>query len=173
MDIDENFLPTPEVTTIALELEDSTYLEQLANIHASFARGSPQNGLKLSLSKRPGDTPQRVIADIIQPYASRLTSLDLYIDIDVVENLLRLPAGTFPQLQSLRLTVVHRVHTGWLLFRPEDDPTITNMLALAPRLSSFEFDHGGAPSVRNISQRRSANAAVPSIRCTLDSTSPT
>ncbi|KAJ7159707.1 hypothetical protein C8R46DRAFT_373480 [Mycena filopes] len=138
-------LPQFHFPNASVTLEYATYRAELARIHTHFARGSLQNKLKLSLGERPDDTPQRVIADIIQPYASRLTSLDLHIDIDVVENLLRLPAGTFPQLQSLRLVVVHRVHTGWLLFRPEDELTMTNMLALAPRLSCFEFDHGEAP----------------------------
>ncbi|KAJ7138594.1 hypothetical protein C8R46DRAFT_1137322, partial [Mycena filopes] len=133
------------LSDVSLRLEAATYQAELDRIYAYFAVNSPRNNLKLFLGDTPGDTPQRVIADVILPYASRLTSLDLHIDIDVVENLLRLPAGTFPQLQSLRLSVVHRVHTGWLLFRPEGDPTRTDMLALAPRLSSFEFDHGTAP----------------------------
>ncbi|KAJ7138586.1 hypothetical protein C8R46DRAFT_1201123 [Mycena filopes] len=79
------------LSDVSFRLEAATYQAELARLHAYFAGGSPCNNLKIFLGDTPGDTPHRVIADIIQPYASRLTSLDLHIDADVVENLLRLP----------------------------------------------------------------------------------
>ncbi|KAJ7128263.1 hypothetical protein C8R46DRAFT_1202751 [Mycena filopes] len=79
--------------------------------------------------------------DIVQQYSSRIAVLDICIDITVVEDLVRLPAGTFPHLHTLRLEVTHDLSSGDSLVYPKDgDPTITMMCHLAPRLSSFAFN---------------------------------
>ncbi|KAJ7128246.1 hypothetical protein C8R46DRAFT_1144886 [Mycena filopes] len=97
-------------------------------------------------------TPRAPVSfyDIVQRYSSRIAILDICIDIKVVEDLVRLPAGTFPHLHTLRLEVTHDLSLGdSLVFSKDGDPTITMMYHLAPRLSSFAFNHwarNGHPS---------------------------
>ncbi|KAJ7128241.1 hypothetical protein C8R46DRAFT_1049531 [Mycena filopes] len=137
-------LSLPIWNRIAVQLKGATYAAALKRLKAFFARGALNNlAIELFQGGDPQGTARLAFLDIVQPYASRLVTLNLFLDIDVIHDLLCLPAGTFPHLHTLALTVVHRTHDEWLVFGDEDDDTCagtTKMSALAPLLSSFAFD---------------------------------
>ncbi|KAJ7128265.1 hypothetical protein C8R46DRAFT_1144918 [Mycena filopes] len=134
---------------VTVQLEGATYPAALARLNDLFTRAKLSNlVVELIQGLEPEGTPRLCLADIVQPYSSRLVALILFLDIDVIHKLVRLPAGTFPNLRTLQLTVAHRTHeSGWLIS------------ALAPLLSSFAFHR--APG-KNFTQEEVARAT----RCT-------
>ncbi|KAJ7168992.1 hypothetical protein C8R46DRAFT_1268728 [Mycena filopes] len=137
---------SPIWNRIAAKLDETTYPTALAQIHRLFGGAAPRKGrtnlsIELRLGKTLGRAPHLSFTDIIQPYASRIVDLDLELNLEVVEKLVRLPAETFPHLQRLRLLVARDLEVGgWIVWGPTVDTDITEMSALAPRLSSLEFD---------------------------------
>ncbi|KAJ7128243.1 hypothetical protein C8R46DRAFT_1363593 [Mycena filopes] len=147
---------------VTVQLEGATYPAALARLNDLFTRAKLNNlVVELIQGLDPQGTPRLCLVDIVQPYSSRLVALNLFLDIDVIHDLVRLPAGTFPNLRTLQLTVAHRTHSEWLVFGEEDEDAaerggVTEMSALAPLLSSFAFHR--APG-KNFTQEEFARAA--------------
>ncbi|KAJ7187021.1 hypothetical protein C8R46DRAFT_1342236 [Mycena filopes] len=131
---------------VAVQLDAATYASVLSRLNDLFsgpARGTALNNVVVDFVEGRGHqgTSRLALVDIVQPYASRFVSLLLFLDINVIHDLVRLPGGTFPNLRTLDLTIIHRVHPPWkFLFGDADDEQCggaTKMSDLAPGLSSF------------------------------------
>ncbi|KAJ7167098.1 hypothetical protein C8R46DRAFT_1351268 [Mycena filopes] len=143
---------------VALQLDSATYAAALEWLKVLFARAAALNNLVIELSA-PEDTSPSIsrlaFVDIVQPYSSLIVSLNLCLDIDVIHELVCLPAGTFPHLHTLQLIALHphraRRECKSLVFGgepdEEDDLNITKMSDLAPLLSSFGFDQQFTPKL--------------------------
>ncbi|KAJ6557030.1 hypothetical protein DFH09DRAFT_1317605 [Mycena vulgaris] len=137
---------------IALDVNAAVYKRALSQARSFLAR-APRSNLDIRLRHRRHREnlhAMTVIADIVAPYAPRITSLSLELDVEVTGLFLRLPANSLPTLRLLGLKIRHYCPDDfetWLLYTPHVNPGLTPMSQLAPRLSSFLLgvtcgDHG-------------------------------
>ncbi|KAJ7905232.1 hypothetical protein B0H13DRAFT_732146 [Mycena leptocephala] len=133
-------LASPIWNRISVALNVATYARAVSQTEVLFER-EPRNNLRIEIyrTKHADYTPSMAVHDIVTRYSPRIVFLDLRLTTAAMEALFRLPAGTFAVLRTLRITVYHEVHSDWLLFGPDEDPTMTKMSQLAPLLSGFSF----------------------------------
>ncbi|KAJ7499651.1 hypothetical protein FB451DRAFT_1549206 [Mycena latifolia] len=137
-------LSTPIWNRVDIVVDRTTNDAALAQTHTLFARASGRANLDINLTCglpfRRLDAQVRCIPDIVVPYSARIAHLNLNLDAEPMEPFLRLPAGSFPALEALHLSVryySHPNHSTWLVFGPEADPGRT--FQLAPQLVDFSF----------------------------------
>ncbi|KAJ7167110.1 hypothetical protein C8R46DRAFT_1192308 [Mycena filopes] len=145
----------PPHSGIGLRFSSTARRTPLEWLKVLFARAAALSNLEIELSAPEDASPsisRLAFIDIVKPYSLRIVTLSLYLDIGVIQDLVRLPAGTFPHLRTLHLVAIHphRVDRECevLVFGgepdEEDDLDITKMSDLAPLLSSFGFDQAPA-----------------------------
>ncbi|KAJ7245624.1 hypothetical protein B0H12DRAFT_782091 [Mycena haematopus] len=122
------------------EDEDESYPQTLELLEYFLARASSR-GLHFRITAEDA-VPPGAMRDIVQKYAARLSSLVLETDESFIDDLLHLPAGSFPSLCSLKLSPLiddpeKLSHPPRFMSNSRDTAPISH---LAPTLSSFAIE---------------------------------